>query len=225
MARTIFSPIWENVVRFDVRPRCTRGEPLTYAEWADILFPMTRSDYMAFSDDELFALAADAARSTAALAELYRRYARVVLPMLYARLPRDEVGDVNQELWLRIHRDLVRVAGRMKNFRAWLFRIASNLVTDRFRLNQAARIPADYDAADTRQADPGEGLLEKERCEVLSRCLERLGVDFREVIRAALDGEPTAVISQRLGISLDLVHQRKSRALKNLQECVESRLS
>ena len=113
----------------------------------------------------------------------------------------------------------------MKNFRAWIFRIATNLVNDHFAPTRTRMASGEFDATDERQGDPAEKLIEQERFEAVSGCLERLGVDFRHVLVAAINGEPTGELSRRLGITPDLVYQRKSRALKSLQECVERRLA
>ena len=57
---------------------------------------------------------------------------------LASRIPRDEVDDVFQEVWLRICREL---AARFDgvNFRAWMFRIANNLLVDRGRRRKVRR--------------------------------------------------------------------------------------
>jgi RNA polymerase sigma-70 factor, ECF subfamily len=133
--------------------------------------------------------------------------------------------DVAQEAWTRLFACLRRGERRERtNFRAWLFRIASNAALDDVR--KARSLPLDQvsEPPDRGPSGPIEMLLDNERKAVVERCLGKLEGDYRAVIVACTLGQKPTEIAARLGISRELVDQRKLRGLRALRACVERHL-
>src|SRR5262245_20124763 len=73
---------------------------------------------------------------------LYDRHAGSLVAFLRARVP-DEADDIHQDVWLRIMDALERFDG--ENFRAWAFRIARNILVDRWRKVSIATVSLEGD--------------------------------------------------------------------------------
>ena len=67
-------------------------------------------------------------------------------------------------------------------------------------------------------------LLDSERKAVVERCLGKLEGDYRVVLVACSLGQKPTEIAAELGISRELVDQRKFRGLRALCTCVERHL-
>src|SRR4051794_37643012 len=109
----------------------------------------------------------------AAFEVLYGRHAPPLLAFLAARVRRADLDDLHQDAWRRAWQHLP--AGfRGGNFRAWLFRIARNLVIDRGCKPHLEALIEGETLPDDRPEPPDARLIEHERREALRRCLERL---------------------------------------------------
>ncbi len=166
------------------------------------------------SDDEL------AARGDhEAIQVLYYRHAPALLAFLTARGRGYDPEDVHQETWLRVSQNLgQRFQGG--NFRAWLFAIARNLLTDRVR--RARPIPLDREVAQQR-TDPLQTLLDEERRQILSDCLAQLAREdprAGDLARGRLGGEPYEQLAGRLGLQPAQAHRLWHTCVKKLQACV-----
>src|SRR5437879_6173781 len=85
------------------------------------------------TDEELVAMASSGNRS--AYEELYRRYWRFTLAVLYRVLYRvvpADAEDANQEAWLRVLNALNKF-DTSYTFKSWVYRIASNCGVDVIR--------------------------------------------------------------------------------------------
>jgi RNA polymerase sigma-70 factor, ECF subfamily len=160
----------------------------------------------------------------AAFDALYARHATRLLAFLRDRFP-TVADDAAQEAWTRLFACLRRGESReLTNFRAWLFRIASNVALDEFRRARVLPLNEVAEPPDREQGDPIESLLDGERKAVVERCLEKLEGDYRKVLSACSLGQKPTEIAAQLGISRELVDQRKFRGLKALRTCVERHL-
>jgi RNA polymerase sigma-70 factor (ECF subfamily) len=183
------------------------------------------------TDDEL---AARAARREAdgrapraaedAFARLYERLGRPLVAFLSARTRRDELDDLQQEVWKRIW---AHPPGgyRGGNFRAWLFEIARNVVTDHVRKRRPGSLrDGDELLLDGRAIAPDVGLIDRERAEALRQCLARLSSEAAEIVRARLGGDDYPEVCRRLGLSLNRAYKLFHTAKRQLQACLERAL-
>jgi len=123
--------------------------------------------------------------------------------------------ELAQETFLRVARSIGRFSTRGQD-RAWVFRIASNLVRNRRR--DAARRPAavSFDAVDgstvaTGSGDPGPRIE-------LSRALQALAREDREVfLLREVAGLGYAEIAAVTGLTRDAVRNRIHRARMSLR--------
>jgi RNA polymerase sigma-70 factor (ECF subfamily) len=181
----------------------------------------------ATSDEQLAAIIARRGSSETAMmaarnafGRLYERYARRILAFLAARVRRDELEDLSQEVWQRIWRALPDGFDRW-NFRAWLYQIARNVLIDSRRRKRPEPLGDDERLLDPRGDPPDEPLMERERMAALKRCLDQLGAEAAELVRARLAGEGYPEICGRLGLMPAKAHKLFHQAKVYLQTCVE----
>ena len=183
------------------------------------------------SDSELVARVRE--QSTDAFEELSARYREIIYRHVLSTLhDNDATEDIVQEVFLRIwtHADQWNARG---TFKAWLFRIATNLAlnylrTLKRRRQQPLEVPADpLDEDDessipewmTNHALPGpEIILEQgERSKLLQQLVNGLPEEKREVFRLIHDAEmETSRVAEMLGIPEGTVKSRLYYANKRL---------
>jgi RNA polymerase sigma-70 factor (ECF subfamily) len=173
------------------------------------------------TDEQLYADYLDG--DAAAFERLYTRYREPVYGFLRrSGLAPSDVEDLYQDIWLGIAR-----AGngfRGGNFRAWLYQVARNRLTDRFRRHQLRPVAEPDQVAELADADPP-----LERRVAAADCLERL--------RTALTGLPgdqrdafllreeaglgLADIAAVVGAGIETVKSRLRYALRKLRAELE----
>ncbi len=159
-----------------------------------------------------------------AFAGLYERYGRALVVFLGARTHRDDRDDLQQEVWTRVW---VHLPGgyRGGNFRAWVFEIARNVVTDHVRKRRPGALgDGDERLTDGRAIAPDARLVDRERVEALRRCLERLSSEAAEIVRARLGGDDYSEVCRRLGLSSNRAYKLFHTAKEQLQPCLERAL-
>jgi RNA polymerase sigma factor (sigma-70 family) len=154
---------------------------------------------------------------------LYDRHARRLLAFLAGRLPSAALDDVHQEVWQRVWQ---HTAGGFRggNFRAWLYAIARNCVTDQQRRRSFEAIPEEGNLADSRQRATAEVMIEAELHDALQRCLRKLEASdarLAELVRARVAGESYEAICERTGLPADRAYRAFHQAKAQLQACVE----
>ncbi len=165
----------------------------------------------------------------------WHRLQGIYLPLIQRWLGRvpglgDEVGDLTQEVFIVVVRELPRFERlREGSFRAWLRKVAANRARSYCR-KRIRRPVVGLDLTDgflDRMADPQSELareLDREHDEfVVQRLLTIVQPDFRPATweafqRFALDGVPAARVAEELGLTVNAVLQAKSRILKRLRE-------
>lgn len=159
----------------------------------------------------------------AACERLYDRHARPLAAFLAARAPRGELEDIHQRIWERVWH---RIPGGFHggNFRAWLYQIARHEIIDQVRRRRPEAIDHESGLADPRSLAPDDGLIERERMALLSRCLEHLEPDAAGLVRARLAGEGYPEICARLGMSPQRAHRLFHQVKAQLQNCIERSL-
>lgn len=162
-----------------------------------------------------------------AFAELHEAFGRQLAAWLSARVPRGDVDEVHQEIWLRVWEKLpARFDGG--NFRAWLFAIARNHLVDAARRRGTRRAlgyggaddEPDASPADPDGDEPWEILAAEERGRRLRGCLDRLDPGRRRVIVGRLGGEEYDALAAALGISTAQAQSWLFVAKRLVRECL-----
>ena len=145
-----------------------------------------------------------------------------LLRFLRARGAGADAEDVLQELWLKI--DRVGAEGPIADPRAYLFRMADNLMHDRVRANmrrsnrEQAWSDIGYDSAGRDETpSPEQALQARQRLRQVERALATLGERTQDIFRRfRIDGETQSRIAQEEGISLSAVEKHLQRAYRAL---------
>ena len=160
-----------------------------------------------------------AARDTAALAELYDRYSRLLFGLILRILgDRGEAEEILQEAFVRVWTRAATYDARMGGPLPWVVRVARNCAIDRLRarrIRAAVNTPAtDLDAvlAATPATDiqtPEAAVLDSERRRMLTGALAGLPAEQRQLIEAAFfEGYTHSELAQRFRMPLGTVKTR-----------------
>ena len=148
--------------------------------------------------------------------DLYLQYGQELQGYLVRRLSCAETAaDLTQEAFVRLIR--AEPTNALDNPRAYLYRIASNLVTDHYREEgkRPQRVVAEQPTAIADVA-PGQerALLAKDQVSHLERAIEALPRRQREVLLLhKFEGMSYGEIAERLGITKNTVMVHMMRAL------------
>ncbi|MFN8590519.1 MAG: sigma-70 family RNA polymerase sigma factor [Thermomicrobiales bacterium] len=171
------------------------------------------------SDAELVALAKADLR---AFALLYARYVDPVHRYCYRRLGnREAAEDATSLVFMKALAAFARFHDT--SFRAWLFTIAHNVVTDRYRAAPADQ-PLEWAFGLTDPApSPEDHALAADHRRDLSLLLTQLPEHQRQVVELRLAGLSGAEIAGVMGRSPANVNVTQSRAKARLRELLNSR--
>lgn len=174
--------------------------------------PFQRSSADSLPDEQRLVEAAKTG-SRHAFGELYRQYARMVHAILLARVPRCEVDDLAQEVFLLAMERLpaLRDAGA---FPGWLATIARNRATDYLR---SARPVAELADKTLRQPYvPPEAFAALD-------AIRSLPDAYREtLVMRLVEGMTGPEIAERTGLTHDSVRVNLHRGMKMLREKLNS---
>lgn len=156
-----------------------------------------------------------------AFGELYRLYADQVFRYLYSRLGNvHEAEDVTAQTFLAAFEafDRFRQDG---NFAPWLFTIARNKAMDHFRRNKKQQPELSEEASST-EDDPLSSVIQSEQAVALSRLIQGLPEDERELLRLRFLAEMTyGEIAHFLHRTEQAVKKTIYRLLARLQSQLE----
>ncbi|MDX6713103.1 MAG: polymerase sigma-70 factor, subfamily [Blastocatellia bacterium] len=162
-----------------------------------------------------------AQKDPARFAELYEmNFERVYAFVLKRVHDRHETEDLTSEVFHKALENLPRFKWRGVPFSAWLFRIAANIITDRWKRNARERDVSDVDLEVEASApkDLPIDLEELEHRALLFRQVELLPADQRRVIAMRFAEEKSIrEIAQELGRSEGAVKQLQFRGLQTLR--------
>jgi RNA polymerase sigma factor (sigma-70 family) len=125
--------------------------------------------------------------------------------------------DLTAEVFLRMVRSLQTYRVKGAPFRAWLYRIAANLITDHYRQHQkVVTVPMadDYRNDDT---DPFDRMAKQERHLQLRKAIKRLSEDYQTLLILRFVEElPHPEIAKIMNKSAMALRAMQHRALKAL---------
>jgi RNA polymerase sigma-70 factor (ECF subfamily) len=134
--------------------------------------------------DEAFLLDQAKAYDPAALGELYDRYAPRMYAYIYRRVGDAALAeDLTGELFVRMLRAIQEGRAWRTSFRAWLYRIAHNLVIDHGRRAPAQPgLPLEESLLAGTDPDPADAVERDQALGALRGALARLTPDQQEVL-------------------------------------------
>jgi len=183
---------------------------------------MPFDDPDSISDDALLVLYGngdgDAAR------ELSRRLVPGVLSVARRMLgDRAEAEDVAQEAMLRLWKQAENWRQGEAKVSTWLYRVTTNLCTDRLRRARTTSIDAIAEPEDDRRSAAHE-LQDKARLAALDEALQSLPERQRQaVVLRHIEGLPNPEIAQIIGVGVEAVESLTARAKRALKAALEGR--
>ncbi len=168
-----------------------------------------------------------------AFGELYDRYLNDIYRFIRFQIARQEdAEDLAETVFLKAFESLpgFRSGKRMTNFRAWIYRIARNLVIDHYR-SRKPDLPLDLELSSDlsselpsgEHTDRPESLIqERETAERINRAVNRLEEPFRPVIvMRFVGGLSYRETADALGLTENYVRVIQYRALRKLRELLK----
>lgn len=169
-----------------------------------------------------------------AFAPLYERYSQAIYAFCYRRLGHpDEAADATAIVFTRALAALPRfrpgTSRPGSTFRAWLYKIARNVVTDFHRRsrNHASLDQPDSPLLNSRHvtdpsATPEDHAIGAEEARLVNTLLRQLPERQRAVVELRLAGLSMAEISSALGVTESAAKSLQVRAYRALRELLES---
>jgi RNA polymerase sigma-70 factor (ECF subfamily) len=164
-------------------------------------------------------LVESAQRDPARFGDLYEHYFELVYAYVARRVrDRSEAEDLTAEVFHKALRSLARFKWTGAPFAAWLFRIASNMISDRARRAvREGNFAGNEDDLEHRAPQRQQSEVEQsERSAALFRLVDELAEDQRRVLVMRFAEEKSIrEIAEALGRSEGAVKQLQFRALEN----------
>lgn len=141
--------------------------------------------------------------------------------LLSCAAPPDCSEDITQEVFLRLYRHL-RQGERVADLRAWVFRVAHNLLVDKKRREQKLTLlpPDVWNSLAVSQpdsaVDPEQQVLEREQFLRLQQNVDQLLELERQCISLRSSGLRYREVASVLGISTSTAVDNVNRAIKKL---------
>lgn len=143
-----------------------------------------------------------------------------LLRFLRARGAGEDAEDILQELWFKVER--LEGDGPIADPRAYIFRMADNLMHDRVRAairrthREQAWSDAGYDpSGEDETPSPERTVAARQRLRRVERALATLGERSQSIFRRfRIDGVPQSRIAQEEGISVSAVEKHLQRAYR-----------
>jgi RNA polymerase sigma-70 factor (ECF subfamily) len=147
----------------------------------------------------------------------YDTYGKGLMGFLVLRLgDRDDAAEALSETFLRALEKIDGLRGGADAFRAWLFRIARNVATDRLRSRARLTLEAEPDeSVDRLTGGPVEQVIAAEDAVEVRRALASLSADDREVVWLRVcAGLSSAEVGEIVGKKAGTVRMQQLRALE-----------
>jgi len=154
----------------------------------------------------------------------YDEFSDAIFRHCYFRVSdREKAKDLMQETFIRVWRYVDQGKEEVKNLKAFIYRIASNLIIDEYRKKKSSSLDdlqeAGFDPMGDDKSDIENQLEGKEMLEILNQ-LEEI---YREVIvMRYIDNLTPTEIAQQIGESENNVSVRINRGIKQVREILKT---
>lgn len=186
---------------------------------------MPRDTLAPLSDDALLVLYAKGDREAAR--HLAERLAPRVLAYAQRVLgDRAEAEDIAQEAMLRLWKIAPDWRPGEAMVTTWLYRVATNLATDRLRYRNRRRAAPLDDAPDLADTGPGvvQAMIEADRMQALQQALDHLPERQRQaVVLRHIEGLSNPEIAEILGLGVEAVESLTARGKRALAAALSGR--
>jgi len=158
---------------------------------------------------------------------LYRQYHWALRTFLARRsLNRDEVADIVQETYCRIHQ--VGNVDEIRNPKAFLFRVASNVWLNerKLRRNEMERATADLGSLDVASDEPGpyRSVMGEQELALVRVALEELSPTCRTAfVMNRFENMTYPQIASKLELSVSMIEKHISYAISHMRKRLEDR--
>ena len=152
---------------------------------------------------------------------LYERYLTEIYRYVFFKVGDQQTAeDITEETFIKTWQSLSRIYqgdGKIDNFRAWLYRIAKNLVVDFYRRNHTESFVQPSEPAKLKSIE--ETAIEQEQSNRILCALQKMKPDFQQIIILRLINDLShKEIAAIIGLSEGHSRILLCRALKNLKE-------
>lgn len=175
-------------------------------------------------DPELELLARAIDGDAEAYGDLYERYVEDIYRYIHRWVGEtSQAEDLTETVFLKAWKALAGFTPGKVPFRAWLFRVARNLLIDHHRMrHRYNHLPAEPWLSDP-SPSPEQRLIETEQNQQLADALQQLSPEHREILSLRfLSGLSHADAAKVVGRSEGAVRMLQFRALKALQAAMVS---
>ena len=181
---------------------------------------MTPSRTIDLTDQDLLARAVQG--DAEAFGDLYERYLDEIQRYIFYRVAnRFDAEDLTETVFLKAWESLPHVEAPIANLRAWLYRIAHNIVVDYYRSAKETRELPDKQLSD-RQPSPENQIQDRHLQQRLAGFIRSLDPNLQQVIVSRfISGLSHAETAQIMGIKEGYVRVLQLRALQKLRHMLE----
>jgi RNA polymerase sigma-70 factor, ECF subfamily len=175
------------------------------------------------SDDALIRRAQ--ALDPGALAELYDRHFNGIYRYCYRRTRHQaDAEDLTEQVFLKMVDSIERYRPRGLAFSSWLYRIAHNLLVDRYRRSGREAMELSAELPDRgSHADPATLLQHSEDRRRLFEAIRQLTAEQQQLITMRfIDGLEVEEIARLTGRRAGAIHSMQHRALASLNRFLEA---
>jgi RNA polymerase sigma-70 factor (ECF subfamily) len=172
------------------------------------------------SDQDLLARALQG--DAEAFGDLYERHLDEILRYVFYRVAnRFEAEDLTETVFLKAWEALPRFESSRVNLRAWLYRIAHNVVVDHYRTRKATAALSDVPLRDDHPL-PEQQAQAREQNQQLALAIQSLDANLQNVIICRfINGLSHSETAQIMGMREGHVRVLQHRALKKLRQWLE----
>ena len=161
---------------------------------------------------------------SAALAEIYDRYAGRIYNYIYYHLGDEALAeDLTGTVFTKMLEAIRSSKSWNASFSGWLYRIAHNLVVDHVRHAQQSRAPVSVPAVTSADQDPAQLVEHRIEEERLRHALQQLTADQAQVIVLKFaEGLSNAEVARIMGKTEGAIKSLQFRAVAALRRILEA---
>jgi len=157
-----------------------------------------------------------------AFGDIYEQHLEEILRYVFYRVAnRFEAEDLTETVFLKAWEALPRFESSRVNLRAWLYRIAHNVVVDHYRTRKATAALSDVSLRDDHPL-PEQRVQTREQNQQLALAIQSLNANLQNVIICRfINGLSHSETAQIMGLREGHVRVLQHRALKKLRQWLE----